>query len=474
MRPGLKMLVWYVALPIAVILAVTAVMQRSRRRDPEGAPDPAAAPGSPPSPAPPPQQPPPAPEVTSPQHRIPAAERVLATPFTPDTAPPGLAVRRRVWTTPLMLASFALVAALIEPSFPEMTHRYGRLVRDAAQDPSLVMPKQASIAVRPLFIVLLVLFALFASGSARRKMRLLAVSVGLYVTAAFLADVLLARLSAYGAPSPFVIAGNMIAGVIGVLVVAVAVFASARLPGDVRITKRYDHASRAPLALLGLGAILTLATVAAALAYAGGELTRASAIPLLGGAASVVVLSFIVLPMVLCALGWLVSLVRRRPKHGPWHSVAFIVPARDEEAFIGDCIASIADAAEAYPGYVHTYIVENGSSDATATVAEAALDAAAPKMDSTLLRCPPLGKSRALNVALGRCEADIVVRVDADTLVHRALLVRMVPHFWRARVGGSACCRCRAAAAGGSRTCAPSRRTTGWRSNAWRRARSIV
>ena len=45
-----------------------------------------------------------------------------------------------------------------------MTFEYGRLIRDLAQDPPLLLPKQASIAIRPLFASLLVLFAVFAAG----------------------------------------------------------------------------------------------------------------------------------------------------------------------------------------------------------------------------------------------------------------------------------------------------------------------
>jgi cellulose synthase/poly-beta-1,6-N-acetylglucosamine synthase-like glycosyltransferase len=57
-------------------------------------------------------------------------------------------------------------------------------------------------------------------------------------------------------------------------------------------------------------------------------------------------------------------------------------------------------------------------------------------LEATLLQCPALGKSRALNVGLAKAQGDIIVRVDADTLVSPDLLSRVIPHFWKQRVGG--------------------------------------
>lgn len=359
----------------------------------------------------------------------------LATPFTPDTAPPGLSVRRRWFVAPLLLLAFGLSAAAMQSSFSQMTFEYGRFIRDLGQDPNLLLPKQASIAIRPLFASLLILFALFAAGSLRRRLRLLAMSLGLYASITILADVALARLSTYGGPSPFMAYGNVIAGLIGVLVVAVAVFANARLPRDVRIHRTVPRRFL-PLVLLGLA---TLASIACALAvehFAGAEIHKRFAnIPLLGGSGSVIVIFFIALPVMLCLIGAIAGLFRSRPKSGEWYPVAFIVPARDEEGMIGACIDSIAVAVAAYPGSAETIVIENGSSDATAAEVRAAFDRH-PSMPSLLLKCPPLGKSRALNVGLARANADIVVRIDADTMVTAELLVKAVPHFWEQQVGG--------------------------------------
>lgn len=357
------------------------------------------------------------------------------TSFTPDTAPPGLSVRRRWFTPLLLLLSFGLAAALMQPEFPRMTYEYGRFVRDFSQDPSLLLPKQASIAVRPLFAVLLVLFALFSAGSWRRRLRLLATSLGLYAVLTVLVDVALARLSDVGGPSPFMAYGNVIAGLVGILVVALAVFSNARLPDDVRIERELPR-RWLPVGLLALASLASLASAWALEHWFGGYIhARLEQLPLLGGSGSGVVIFFITLPMALCALGAAAGPLRPPPPRGRWLSVAFVVPARDEREMIGDCVEAIAAAAAAYPGPVQAIVVENGSSDGTAAAVRAAF-ARLPDLDAVLLECPALGKSRALNVGLSHAEADVVVRVDADTLVSSDLLLKAMPHFWDPEVGG--------------------------------------
>jgi cellulose synthase/poly-beta-1,6-N-acetylglucosamine synthase-like glycosyltransferase len=368
---------------------------------------------------------------------VPASVAPVApeTPFTPDTAPAGLSVRRRWFVPPLLLLGFAIVAAAMESSFPRMTFEYGRLIRDLAQDPQLLLPKQASIAIRPLFASLLVLFALFAAGPLRRRLRLLAMSLVLYVSITVLADVALARLSEIGGPSPFMAYGNTIAGLLGVLVVTVSVFSNALLPGDVRVDRVMPRRWLPLIALLAAAAA-SVACVAAIERFSGSYIHQhLSHVPLLGGSGSAIVMFFVVLPAALCLIGAIVGFFRSRPAQGKWHSVAFVVPAREEEEMIGDCVRAIAAAAAQYPGEVEAIVVENGSSDGTLAEAQAAFDEH-PGMSSSLVECPPLGKSRALNVGLAQAEADIVVRIDADTLVTPELLVKVVPHFWEETVGG--------------------------------------
>ncbi len=94
-----------------------------------------------------------------------------------------------------------------------------------------------------------------------------------------------------------------------------------------------------------------------------------------------------------------------RPTTDP-RQVVVVVPARDEEARIGPCVASlVADGAT-------VVVVDDGSTDRTAEVAAAA--------GATVIAAGSLpdgwaGKAHALDVGLRSVDAAIVVCVDADT-----------------------------------------------------------
>src|SRR5262249_23169725 len=117
----------------------------------------------------------------------------------------------------------------------------------------------------------------------------------------------------------------------------------------------------------------------------------------------------------------------------------FLVPAHNEEGRIGDCIRAIDDAAAEYPVRSVIYVVENGSDDDTYAEARAALDAC-DHADGVLLTSAIDNKRRAkahaLNTGLAVAAEQVIVRVDADTFVSRALLRRIAPHFGDSSVGG--------------------------------------
>lgn len=50
--------------------------------------------------------------------------------------------------------------------------------------------------------------------------------------------------------------------------------------------------------------------------------------------------------------------------------------------------------------------------------------------------CATPGKSYALNMGLANTHEDIVIRVDADTIVRPDLLTQVIPYFWNEHVGG--------------------------------------
>ncbi|KGM10262.1 glycosyltransferase family 2 protein [Cellulomonas bogoriensis] len=106
----------------------------------------------------------------------------------------------------------------------------------------------------------------------------------------------------------------------------------------------------------------------------------------------------------------------------PTTPVTVIVAARNEEAGIGETIASLWRAE--YAGPVTVMLADNGSTDRTAEVARATADELG--IDLVIIREETPGKSNALNTALLSVTTPYVVTVDADTLLHREALSRLV------------------------------------------------
>ena len=151
--------------------------------------------------------------------------------------------------------------------------------------------------------------------------------------------------------------------------------------------------------------------------------------------------------MALCLVGAIAAALRRRPSRGPCLSVAFIVPARDEAAMIGEDDRGDRRRRRRYPGEVEAIVIENGSADGTARAASGGLRGLRA-CARRLVECPPLGKSRALNVGLAQAEAEVVVRIDADTLVTPSSWPGRFPISGIRASAASAPCRCRGRAHG--------------------------
>lgn len=119
----------------------------------------------------------------------------------------------------------------------------------------------------------------------------------------------------------------------------------------------------------------------------------------------------------------------------PSVSVAFLIPAYNEVEAIGDCIRSL-DAAANCSVPCRIYVVDNGSTDGTGAVAMDELRRCQASKGE-VLSCGQIGKAAALNLGLDCIEEDIVVRVDADTVVLPSLLQKLLPHFSDPDVGGA-------------------------------------
>jgi cellulose synthase/poly-beta-1,6-N-acetylglucosamine synthase-like glycosyltransferase len=340
-----------------------------------------------------------------------------------------------VWLAPLLLGSFAGLAVLVEPNLRHVTTTYARFIEGLTPGVRSSLGKQASVAIRPLFALFLLLFGLAAAGPWRGRLKLILMTLGAYAAAVVPLDVLVAWAHRrWGWPSPFSASGNALAGVVGLCASSVALFSAVRLPADVTVrrTCKPDSVSRQNVVL---ASAITVGLVAALEQYARRPMQHVSRYVLLAGVGSPVLLGFVVFSSSLLLLGMLRRCYRPRSLTGRAFSVAFLVPARNEGHGVAECIAAIDRAAGTYPGQTRLYVVENGSSDDTLHIASIAVRHCS-HAKGTVLQCLPKGKSHALNVALGASSEDIIVRVDADTLVAPDILDRIIPYFWDPQVGG--------------------------------------
>lgn len=93
-----------------------------------------------------------------------------------------------------------------------------------------------------------------------------------------------------------------------------------------------------------------------------------------------------------------------------------IIPAYNEEEVIEETLAAIDVAAGRYGGSVNIILLNDGSTDATRPLAEAAM-ASFLHARGRVVDGKHGGKSETLNAALALATSDIVVRIDADTII---------------------------------------------------------
>ncbi|WP_197059318.1 glycosyltransferase [Cryobacterium sp. MLB-32] len=106
----------------------------------------------------------------------------------------------------------------------------------------------------------------------------------------------------------------------------------------------------------------------------------------------------------------------------PTSPLTIIVAARNEQGGIAETIRCLARTD--YAGPVRVILADNGSTDDTARFAQIA--ATEVGINLTIVREERAGKSNALNTALTHVTTEYVITVDADTLLHRDALRRLI------------------------------------------------
>lgn len=142
-------------------------------------------------------------------------------------------------------------------------------------------------------------------------------------------------------------------------------------------------------------------------------------------------LLFTVFFIILLGLG---GPIRRPSQIGPLPPLDVIMPAYNEAEDIADSLRAIDQAAAHYGGPVRVVVGDDGSTDATIAVVAAAMDhfrAASGR----IAQIPHQGKAHALNAALSETTADIVIRIDADVIIHRQALAGVPRWFSDPTVG---------------------------------------
>ncbi len=107
--------------------------------------------------------------------------------------------------------------------------------------------------------------------------------------------------------------------------------------------------------------------------------------------------------------------------------MSVVVPAFNEQLSVGSAVRSLA--ASRYPE-LEIIVVDDGSTDSTATVVE---ELGLPNV--TLIRQDNAGKAAALNVGIAAARHDILVLVDADTVVEPRSIRALVARFADPEVG---------------------------------------
>jgi cellulose synthase/poly-beta-1,6-N-acetylglucosamine synthase-like glycosyltransferase/peptidoglycan/xylan/chitin deacetylase (PgdA/CDA1 family) len=136
--------------------------------------------------------------------------------------------------------------------------------------------------------------------------------------------------------------------------------------------------------------------------------------------------------LILFVFAWAHARQRRRTPWGTMNDpVTIVVPAYNEEKNIGAAVKSLARSR--HEGGVEVLVVDDGSTDKTAEIIK---NLRLPNV--RLIEVPNSGKATALNTGVAFARTEMIVMVDADTVVEPDSIHRLIQPFADETVGAVA------------------------------------
>ena len=119
---------------------------------------------------------------------------------------------------------------------------------------------------------------------------------------------------------------------------------------------------------------------------------------------------------------------RRTPAY--WPPITILIAAYNEEELIGETLRSIA--ALRYPGELEVLVLDDGSTDGTAEAVNAGaalFPAGGTKRLALVANQQNRGKAQVLNDGLERASHELIITIDADTILEQGCIVSLVEHL---------------------------------------------
>ena len=113
--------------------------------------------------------------------------------------------------------------------------------------------------------------------------------------------------------------------------------------------------------------------------------------------------------------------------------ISFIVPAHNEEAWVGRCVSAIRNGAESLGEPHEIIVVDDGSTDTTASIAR--------QQGAQVVRVEHRHIAATRNAGARRAHGDILFFVDADTLVNASAIQSALRGIRAGAVGGGCALR---------------------------------